>query len=416
MTEAETKKALNELAELKENIVEMIEEAKKAKIENKENISFSILEIEALITYAKKGDKKAQEVLDFLSQGDNGKEVVRTVEIGLEQQKEINTLLKGKSNLKKASAKTLKQVIEKYDAIKSNPILEVYAKRPKEFLLPTDKISNTVFKGLIDSVLTPVAVEKKGSKKTVTNMVSINFDEIQEHGLSIRGRREITAYDQVIHDAVVTLTIDGDNDVVTTNMIYQTITGNTGHATGVTAKAAQAISESITKLMYSRLILDATEEEDAFNKIHLSKDSPLLPAERLTVSINGQIQEAIHILKTPPLYEYANSTDRIARIDMKLLNSPINKNEEIITLQDYLLRRIVAMQNPKNSLKPTIKYDTLYEHLNITAPTQGALRKKKATIRKYVKTILDYWVEEDFIKGYIENKRKNEIYSVTVRY
>ena len=92
MTEAETKKALNELAELKENIVEMIEEAKKAKIENKENISFSILEIEALITYAKKGDKKAQEVLDFLSQGDNGKEVVRTVEIGLEQQKEINTL------------------------------------------------------------------------------------------------------------------------------------------------------------------------------------------------------------------------------------------------------------------------------------------------------------------------------------
>ena len=381
-------------------------------------IGITGVELEALVISASAGDLKAQEAIDLLTQAKEGKDVIKTTTDYLLLQEDLNALLEENKKPIKADPKALQEVLKKIESLRQKPVIEVLAKRPKQFLAPTDKVSNRAFEGLLNSAeLLPVAMESKKSKKHVTNMVSINFDEAQTHGLSIKGRKELTPYDRVIHDAITTLYIDGENEIVTTNMIYQTITGNTGHATGVTAKASQAISESVTKLMYSRLILDASAEEDAFfNGVHLSKDSPLLPAERLTASINGQIQEAIHILKAPPLYEYANLTKRIGRVDMKLLNTPINKNEEIIMLQDYLMRRVLSIKNPNNKLSPSIVYDTVYKQLEIEAPTQGALRKKKATIRKYIKKILDYWKDEDFIKGYVENKRKNEMYSVTIRY
>lgn len=389
----------------------------KKKMREDDYIGFTGLELEALILSASAGDEKAQEVLDFLQQGAEGKEVIQTTTDYLLIQEELSTLIESKKKGLEVDPEALKSVMAKYEMLRKEPIIEVLAKRPKEFLAPTDKISNKAFEGLLNGTeLIPVKMEKQGSKKQVTNLVSVNFDEAQAHGISIRGRKELTSYDRVIHDAITTLYVEGENKVITTNMIYQTITGNTGHATGVTAKASQAISESVTKLMYSRLILEASEEEDAyFNGVHLSKDSPLLPAERLTASINGQVQEAIHVLKAPPLYEYANATKRIGRVDMKLLNTPINKNEEILSLQDYLMRRVLGIKNPKSKLSPTIVYDTVYKQLDVDAPTQGALRKKKATIRKYAKKILEYWKEQGFITGYVENKRKNEIYSVTIR-
>lgn len=399
-------------------IKDAIEETKKEVEATPDWVSFTGLELEALILSASNGDTKAQEAISFLEQGAEGKEVVKATADYLLVHEELSLLIDSKKQGKKIDPETLKSVLAKIEKLRTKPVIEVLAKRPKQFIAPTDKVSKRAFEGLLNSPeLLPVAMESKKSKKKVDNMVSINFDEAQAHGLSIRGRKELTPYDRVIHDAITTLYIDGENEVITTNMIYQTITGNTGHATGVTAKASQAISESVTKLMYSRLILDASAEEDAFfNGVHLSKDSPVLPAERLTASINGQIQEAIHILKAPPLYEYANLTNRLGRVDMKLLNTPINKNEEIILLQDYLMRRVLSIKNPNNKLSPSIVYETVYKQLNVDAPTPGALRKKKATIRKYIKKILDYWKDEGFILGYVENKRKNEMYSVTIRY
>ena len=102
----------------------------------------------------------------------------------------------------------------------------------------------------------------------------------------------------------------------------------------------------------------------------------------------------------------------IGRVDMKLLDSPINKNEETIILQGYLYRRILAMQHGQNK---SIVYDTVYKQLSIDAPSAAALRKKKADVRSKIKTLLDYWKKEKFIAGYVENKRGQEMYSVTIR-
>ena len=292
-----------------------------------------------------------------------------------------------------------------------NEILHVTTRRPTEFITPTDKVTNTAFKGQLNSSeLVAVAMEKKGSKKQIDTLVSISFDEMQ--GVKITGRKELTPYDREVHDAIITLYVDGENAVMTPQMIYQTMTGNT--EAKLNPRQAEAISNSITKLMYSNVVIDASKEAESFGFDSFKYSGNLLHAEKVTASINNTVMEAIHIIKTPVLYDYAKRKDQIGRFDIKLLNSPINKNEEVITLQGYLYRRILTIKH-STRISPTIVYDTVYKAIEVKAASDGALRKKKAKVRGQIKTILDYWKEERFISGYVENKRGQEIYSVTIR-
>ena len=298
-----------------------------------------------------------------------------------------------------------------YDSInrgKEDLLISVATSKPKNFITTGNKVSSAAFNGIIGKQ----EVQPGGNIKT---LISINFDEAQSQGITTSKR--LTAYDREIHDAITSLYIDGGNEYITTNMIYQTITGNTEAKKGMSAKTAEAIGESVTKLMYSRIVIDATEEAQALNKdiSKLSKDSPLLPAERVTAILNGQIIQSIHILKAPPLYEYSEAKKQISKVDLKLLDSPVRKNAEVIKLQGYLMRRILSM---KSSVKVsnTIIYDKIYKQVDMEVTTPGAIRNKKAKIRTQTKQILDYWKQKDFIKGYEENTQGQEVYSISISF
>lgn len=290
---------------------------------------------------------------------------------------------------------------------------DIRTRRPTTFITPVDKVSNKAFEGglLYSPKPLAVALEKRGSKKPISTMVSLDFDEIEKKGVQIGSRKELTTYDREVHDAITTLSIEGGNEYITGQMIYQTMVGDTNAK--LNPKQAETISNSITKLMYSKLRIDATEEARAFGFETFKYDGYVVPAERVTASINGTVVECVHLFRTPPLYEYASRKNQIGRVDIKLLNSPINKSEEVITLQGYLTRRVLAMKNGR--LSPTIIYDTIYKQLEVSAASDGALRKKKAKVREQAKKILDYWKTQRFISGYSENNRGQEIYSVTVR-
>ena len=135
---------------------------------------------------------------------------------------------------------------------------------------------------------------------------------------------------------------------------------------------------------------------------------------RVTATLNGNVLECLHLLRKPILYEYADKKNQIGRFDIKLLNSPINKTEEIITLQGYLYRRILSMKG-SSTMSKTIVYETVYNQIGVQASTDGALRKKKNKVRGQVKSIFDFWKQEGFILGYIE-QTQNRIYSVTIGY
>lgn len=323
----------------------------------------------------------------------------------------FESLLKDKKKLKKtfeAYAEKLQQ-LEEENGLPETVINTFY---PVNFLAPTDKVSNLAFSNeLAGGHIQQLAMERRGSKKQITTLASINFDNLNG-SVQIKGRKELTAYDREVHDAIITLFVDGGNEYITPQMIYQVMTGNPDAY--LNPKQAEAISESITKCMYSRLIIDASEEAKVYGFDSFKYDGNLISGERVTASLNGTVVECLRILRTPVLYEYANKKNQIGRFDIKLLNSPINKTEEIITLQGYLYRRILSMKGSSN-LSKTIVYDTVYNQIEVTAASDGALRKKKSKVRDQVKKILDYWKQEEFIAGYVENKRGTRIYSVTIR-
>jgi hypothetical protein len=323
----------------------------------------------------------------------------------------FESLLKDKKKLKKtfeAYAEKLQQ-LEEENGLPETAINTFY---PVNFLAPTDKVSNLAFSNeLTGGHIQQLAMERRGSKKQITTLASIDFDNLNG-SVQIKGRRELTPYDREVHDAIITLYVDGGNEYITPQMIYQVMTGNPDAY--LEKKQAEAISDSITKCMYSRLIIDASEEAKAYGFDSFKYDGSLISGERVTASLNGTVVECLRILRPPVLYEYANKKNQIGRFNIKLLNTPINKTEEIITLQGYLYRRILSMKNNSN-LSKTIVYDTVYNQLDIKAASDGALRKKKAKVRSQVKKILDYWKQEQFIAGYVENKRGQVIYSVTIR-
>lgn len=288
----------------------------------------------------------------------------------------------------------------------------IKTKYPENYIAPTDKVSNLAFAGeLMSGQIQQLAMERRGSKKQITTLASIDFDNLNGT-VQIRGRKELTAYDREVHDAIITLFVDGGNEYITPQMIYKVMTGNP--EAKLNPKQAEAISDSITKCMYSRLIIDAGEEAKAYGFDSFKYDGSLISGERVTATLNGNVLECLRILRPPVLYEYANKKNQIGRFAIKLLNSPINKTEEIITLQGYLYRRILSMKGSSN-LSKTIVYETVYNQINVTAASDGALRKKKSKVRGQIKDMLDYWKKENFISGYCENRRGQEVYSVTIR-
>ena len=297
--------------------------------------------------------------------------------------------------------------------------VQIRTTRPDTMLVPTSKLVNEAFLGdLYPGTGKKVNVQKKSlaKKSPVYTLISIDIEEMKNQGVTIQGRRELRPYDQEVHDAITSQYVEGGNEYITDSMIFDTISGKDGAT--LNPKQREAISNAITKLMFSHVKIDASEEAKKFGLEKFVYDGYLLPAERVTVSLNGTITECIHLFRTPPLYDYAEKRKQIGRMDVKLLNSPVNKNEETIALQGYLYRRILSMKG-SSKLSPTIKYDTIYKQLEITATSDGALRKKKLKVRETVKKILEFWKKEKFILGYVENAHKSEkgkIDSITIRF
>lgn len=293
------------------------------------------------------------------------------------------------------------------------PELSVTTITPKEHLSTVDKLSGKAFDVENDVLYTEkliaVGVERRGSKKEINTLLSMSFDELEKAGVIIDAKK-LTPFDREVHDAITTLFVEGGNDVMSVEMIYRTMIGKP--KARLAPKQAEAITQSITKMMHTLITIDASQEAKAYGFDNLKYKGNLLYAEMAIASINNNVIEALHVIKEPVLYTYANRTNRIGRVDMKLLDSPINKNEETIILQGYLYRRILAMQHGQNK---SIVYDTVYKQLSIDAPSAAALRKKKSDVRSKIKTLLDYWKKEKFIAGYVENKRGQEMYSVTIR-
>ena len=109
------------------------------------------------------------------------------------------------------------------------------------------------------------------------------------------------------------------------------------------------IEESIDKCMFSKLVIDATEEAAYYGFEEAKYDGSLLSAEKMTIKMGGRRVAAYKILVEPLLYRYAKAGKQISAIDIKLLDTPVSKTNDIIVLQGFLLRKIEAMKSDRTA-------------------------------------------------------------------
>lgn len=297
-------------------------------------------------------------------------------------------------------------------------IPSVNTKKPNKYVFPTDKATTNTFQRAADILaanhtvlgMEPRNSKSRKSKKQIDTLISLDYSNLQSVSIS----RQLSLYDREVHDAIITLAVEGGNEYITPRMIHQ-VMRNTQEKPST--KQITDINNSITLLMHTRIVIDATAEAAAYGFNNFKYDGMLVPAERVTAKINGNTVTCIHLFRTPPLYDYPDRKSQIARINMNLLSNPqISLTDETLILRGYLLRRITAIKSSKN-MSNIIVYDTVYQDLNIIMPkSDGAKRKKKADLRKKIKILLDDWTGKNFIIRYKENKKGHEFNSISIFY
>lgn len=281
---------------------------------------------------------------------------------------------------------------------------------PRIIAIPTDKIiypldkPNSIIWALAeDAAATPngqiklaIDTSKKGSKQDAVIYYSLNFDELPAE---VKLTKNLTQYDKRAYTAAHAL-YNAGNKTVTASQIYRQM----GNSTAPNAKDLQKLNDSLTKMGAGRLYIDNEKEaQQQKNRTHFRYDGPLLPFERIEAYINGKLTDsAIHLFREPPLISFAKERDQVTTMPLQLLESPVNKTEANLRIDDYLLERIAHMKGKKKTPRRML-YETIFKNCGITTSKQK--QRAHETIRRY----LDHYKKTDqpgggtWIKGYKED-------------
>jgi hypothetical protein len=159
-----------------------------------------------------------------------------------------------------------------------------------------------------------------------------------------------------------------------------------------------------------QVTIDYTEEAKLYNKKiqKTTYQGYLLAANKITVKTSGQEHEAYKLLDKPILYEYAQISGQIITVPTKLLQTKeaVRNTDEVIIIRGYLLRQIEWIKNEKTNRSENITYRSIYEELEIFKSNldEKAYENKTRKIRSHVKSILDEWQEQGYIKSHEEYK------------
>lgn len=285
-------------------------------------------------------------------------------------------------------------------------------KSAHQFVIAKSKVANSFFKGDLETSgeQNVIGVEKRGAKNFIDTIVTVNFENMPNLYMS----RDISIYDRIVHDAITSLSVTGGNEYITPLMIYRTMTGNPKAAPK--KEQLQRVSESIQVLSRIRILIQAEGEKNRYGLQKSTYEGNLIATEIVRGKHNGKEEEWIHLLRSPVLYDYSSQRikQQVSRTDIKLLNTPINKNVEKMELQYYLLQRIETIKNSHAKTSNRILFERIYEILKIEAKSESSLRNKQSKIRDTTFTILDYWVENKFIKNYKKVKKGKSIIAIDI--
>lgn len=308
---------------------------------------------------------------------------------------------------------------------------------PERYVVPNNKLANTLTRGIIDIGRITLEESRRGAKKLVETTCILTYEGDNVH---LSGRQSFTEYDRNVYNAVSSLYVYGDQaHVVTPAMVYRAMTGLTD-SEKPTAGQLAAVTRSLDKMRFIRARIDCTEELKARRITLNSKqinggeiDTYLLTADAIKVQAGGQTVKAYRIIKTPILYEYAAAVKQVLTLpasvlDIKELNpggsigARLPNTESRILIKGYLIRRIEGMKGKNGLNNPVI---TLYDYERNGDTHQGlysiagkpdADRKEMQRIREDAEKMLAYWTATGYIKAFEAQTERKKItgYKITV--
>ena len=270
------------------------------------------------------------------------------------------------------------------------------AKRTEIVDIPLDKVNSTVWSLIQETTgrqeKLSLKAERDGDEKPLNIYYSIDFDDLETAGVKITKR--LTPFDKRVYVAIAAL-YNAGNKIISLTQIHYAM-GNTGRPSEA---QRQKINTSITKMRSANVFLDNVEESQRYNYPRfkagtgLYHDFYLLPADRISAIINGQVVEAaIQVLKEPPLMTFARQRKQITTITVKVLQSPLNKTDGNLLIEDYLIERIARAKAGRQPKK--ILFSSLYEAAQITT------KKQKERAPEKIKTYLEHYKACGLISEY----------------
>lgn len=296
-------------------------------------------------------------------------------------------------NAEQAAANDKADSVTIYDLLRSYSIGEYDIDRPisitaikaEKLLYPLDTVNTKVWQALTTGIEYPIKAEKDGSEQRISIYYSIDFVALKD---DIAISNELTQFDKRVYIACAALH-DAGNEYTTLSKIYETM----GYSGRPSPEHIEKIDAALTKMGMARINVHNQEEAAKYHYPLFVYDGALLPFERVSAIVNGKTTEAsIHIFRQPPLITFAQQRKQLTTIDARVLQSPINKTELNLAIDDYLIGRISRAASGRQPNR--ILYKTLYENVGITT------KKQKQRAPEKIKTYLQHYKKCNLIAGY----------------
>lgn len=267
------------------------------------------------------------------------------------------------------------------------------------------------------SELQQIEIDVTPKKGGLTTTYSVYVDMTAPE---LEGTENVTEYDESVHNMAVSIASSNEYGFFTAKQLATALYyGDNPNKSKASAQQVGAVTKSIEKLRHVDITVDWTEHIKLNSKDQLPEDASykvrgyMLPVEEHEVIINGQKVKGYRIIAEPPLYKYARSVGQIGATPVKMLNVPINLDQQKLVLRDFLLKEIAHIKNTK-SWNRTITTDRL---LGIAGEDPETITKqKKSKLLTAVKEMLEHWTKEKDIEGYtVDLAQKGAIKSFTIQ-
>lgn len=276
----------------------------------------------------------------------------------------------------------------------------IHTEYPTEYLIESDKGTRLVFSdelepGVRESI-------RMSAKHTAQILRYVTIQRIPQQA------DRMNYFDMAVHDAINSLYNCGCT-TMSIPMIIRAMRGNM--KLKPSRKQEERVCGVVKKLITTGIEIIYDQEAEAY-KIDAQVETgyryfgAIITGEIISAQINGQvIDSCLHLEREPILSFLARQKGQMSTIDMRILDVPINLNEEGIILRNYLLARIEQSRHSKKRVQEsyrTIRLDTVYKTLNISP---NEYTKISRTYRK-IYLLLAVWKSMYFIAGYSLDKKK----------